>query len=184
MADIVVMGDKRFASIIADSCCAFGVFDGVHKGHRFVIGRAIERAQEIGKKSTVLTFDIDPDELFAPQVLAKLMTNDERLETLATSGVDHVAVLHFTREFASLAPDTFLHQMFDNALPASLHVGEDFKFGFKASGNAESLVAWGRAHGVDVEPVPLLEIDGAPVSSTRIRSLISEGRIEEAKRLL
>ena len=79
------------------ACCAFGVFDGVHKGHQALLSCAIEDAVKRGSASFVLTFDTDPDEMFRPNELKKLMTNEDRIQALAASGVDFVAVLPFTR---------------------------------------------------------------------------------------
>ena len=82
--------------------CVFGVFDGIHAGHRELILDAVEDARSRGTSSFALTFDRDPDELFRPSELRKLMTDERRIEALAASGVDFVAVLPFTREFAAL----------------------------------------------------------------------------------
>ena len=88
------------------------VFDGVHEGHRFLIARACETAREGGGPSCVLTFDIDPDEVFHAERLKKLMDNDARIAMLADTGVDRVCVLPFTRTFAALSPQDFLQKTF------------------------------------------------------------------------
>ena len=164
--------------------CAFGVFDGVHRGHRFLLERARETARESGGRSVALTFDIDPDEVFHPRRLKKLMTNDDRLAMLASAGVDAVCVLPFTREFAASSPERFLLQTFDGTPPAFLHVGSDFKFGARAEGTVRDLDAWGAAGGAQVRAHHLKSADGAPITATRIRLLLAEGAIEEANRLL
>ncbi len=164
--------------------CAFGVFDGVHLGHRFLLDRAQATARENGGRSVALTFDIDPDEKFHPERLRKLMTNEERLAMLATTGVDAVAVLPFTREFAASSPEEFLLQTFDGTVPAYLHVGFDFKFGARAAGTVRDLDAWGANGGTKVCAHGLKSEDGAPITATRIRLLLAEGDIAEANRLL
>ena len=82
--------------VLMDCSCAFGVFDGVHCGHRFLIESACSRARELGIASVVLTFDIDPDERFHPDRLRKLLSNGDRIDMLAQQGVDAVVVLPFT----------------------------------------------------------------------------------------
>ena len=168
----------------AGSSCAFGVFDGVHEGHRYLIGLACEAAQARGGRSIALTFDRDPDEEFRPDTLKKLMTNEERLDMLSETGVDAVVALHFTREFAASSPDEFLLQTFDDTPPSSLHVGFDFRFGSHASGTVKELDTWGRRKGVDIHSVSLRAEDGAPVTATRIRGLLSRGKVREANKLL
>lgn len=184
MAEIIQVGEDGSNSFLSGSSCAFGVFDGVHRGHRFLISRAIETAAETGGASVALTFSIDPDELFAADRLVKLMTNEERLLALAESGVDAVAVLPFDRGFASLSPDDFLDRTFGGNVPAHLHVGEGFRFGSRGSGDARTLEGWGNDRGMRVSCHSLLQLSGAAVSSTRIRGLLANGRVDEAEVLL
>ena len=177
--------DQTFdQTIFEGASCAFGVFDGVHKGHQFLIECAKNSAQASGGKSLVLTFDIDPDEVFRPDQLKKLMTNEDRIATLAQSGVDGVVVLPFTLEFAASSPEEFLYKTFGDSTPAFLHVGYDFKFGARAKGTVEDLRQWGEAHQVTIDAHGLKAEDGAPIPATRIRTLLSEGDIAEANRLL
>lgn len=166
------------------ACCAFGVFDGVHKGHQALLSRAIEDAAKRGSASFVLTFDTDPDEMFRPNELKKLMTDEDRIQALAALEVDFVAVLPFTREFSSLPSEEFLAWTFGEHAPASIHVGCGFRFGARAKGTEETLAAWGSRNMCDVTAHELLCLEGAPVSATRIRQLLSEGAVEEAARLL
>ena len=125
-------------TLLARSACLMGV----HKGHRYLLECARETARKDNGKSIALTFDIDPDELFHADRLKKLMSNEQRIEMLARSGVDAVAVLHFTREFAALSPLDFLNQTFKGFVPAHLHVGLDFHFGAKAAGSVADLGEW------------------------------------------
>ena len=184
VAHIVYRGDDEFETCLRGGVCAFGVFDGVHLGHQLVIDSAIEEADCLGVASVALTFDIDPDELFCPGTLAKLMTNDARIDLLAHSGVDVVAIMRFTYEFAAQEPEVFLETVFGNAKPAGLHVGDDFRFGTQAKGTLETLEAWGSAQGVHIVGHKLLEVGGMPVTSTRIRKLLAEGKADEALSLL
>lgn len=184
MAEIYKVDEGFDRGFFKGSSCAFGVFDGVHRGHRFLIDCARRTAGENGERSVVLTFDIDPDEKFHPKRLKKLMTNEERLARLAASGVDAVAVLPFTDEFAASSPEAFLLRTFDGEPPAHLHVGSDFRFGAKACGTVRELGAWGDDVGMEVCVHDLKGADGIPITATRIRLLLAEGKVEEANRLL
>lgn len=179
-SEIVCATDARFAG----TACAFGVFDGVHEGHRFIIGKALDDARERGVSSTIITFDRDPEELFHADVHNKLMSNEERISTLAGFGADQVAVIPFGQHQAAVLPGAFLNDLFGPAPPSKLFVGEDFRFGAGAAGTIETLRMWGRMHGMSAEGVSLFQMDGAPVTSTRIRCLLAEGNVQGAARLL
>ena len=104
MAVVISRNDPAFDEALLDrASVAFGVFDGVHEGHRFIIGEAVNTAREEGRASAVITFDIDPDEVFAADRLKKLMTNEARIAKLAELDVDAVVVLPFSREFARIS---------------------------------------------------------------------------------
>lgn len=171
-------------SLFNGSSCAFGVFDGLHKGHRYLLDSAIASARDNGTRSIAITFDIDPDEVFHPDRLKKLMRNADRLEALAASGVDDVAVLPFTPEFYSRNPEEFLRATFPNGAPAHMHVGEDFRFGARAAGTVDTLQAWGDRVGCEVYAHKLVSADGKPITATRIRLLLLDCKVDEATRLL
>ena len=168
---------------LAGSVCAFGVFDGVHAGHQFLLDCARRQAQERGAAFAILTFDTDPDERFHPARLKKLMSNEARLQKLAALS-DAVVVLPFTREFSSLSPIEFLDETLGGNVPLALHVGCDIRFGAKAQGTVDDLSLWGSAHGMEVRAHKLFETEGAAVTATRIRLLLEKGEIEEANKLL
>lgn len=171
-------------SLFNGSSCAFGVFDGLHKGHRYLLDSAIASARDNGARSIAITFDIDPDEVFHPDRLKKLMRNADRIEALAASGVDDVAVLPFTPEFYSRNPEEFLCATFPNGAPAHMHVGEDFRFGARAAGTVDTLQAWGDRVGCEVYAHKLVSADGKPITATRIRLLLLDCKVDEATRLL
>lgn len=184
MAKIYRVDDTFDHGFFKGTSCAFGVFDGVHRGHRYLLDCARSTAAESGGASVALTFDIDPDDVFHPDRLKKLMTNEERIAMLAQSGVDAVVVLPFTRDFAASSPEAFLLQTFDGTVPAFLHVGYDFKFGARAAGTVRDLDTWAEEGGTCVQAHDLKSDDGAPITATRIRLLLAEGDIEEANHLL
>ena len=184
MAQVYSADEARALGLIQGSACSFGVFDGVHEGHRFIIDFARKSAVDSGAKSIVITFSIDPDEIFRANTLKKLMSNDDRIAELSKLDVDAVVVLPFSREFAAQPPHEFLETTFGGNAPSSLHVGYDFRFGCKAAGSVSVLAEWGADRGMKVFGHELLVRDGAPVTATRIRSLLGEGKIEEACQLL
>lgn len=184
VAPIFKADDSFDRSLFKGASCAFGVFDGVHCGHRFLLSCAQQTAAENGGKSIALTFDIDPDEMFNADHLRKLMSNGERLEMLAQTGVDAVVALPFTKDFAASSPEEFLDRTFGGHVPAHLHVGSDFRFGAKAAGTVPDLKAWANSHGMVVDAHDLKSEDGAPITATRIRKLLAAGEIVKANHLL
>lgn len=184
MAIIHRVGDTVKSELFEGASCAFGVFDGVHRGHQFLIDCAKDTAFESAGKSIALTFDKDPDEVFRPEKLKKLMTNEERLRALSSTGVDIVAVLPFTREFAASSPDEFLEKTFNGFPPAHLHVGYDFRFGVKASGDVCDLKEWGRDVNSCIHAHELKSLDGDAITATRIRGLLAQTDIQAANKLL
>jgi riboflavin kinase/FMN adenylyltransferase len=164
-----------------------GVFDGVHRGHQQIIGRAVERAWAGNHPSVLLTFDPHPSEVVRPgshpPVLTTQRTKAELVEQL---GVDVFCVVPFTPDFMRLAPDEFVHEVLVSSLhAAAVVVGENFRYGRKAAGDVPSLTRAGRSFGFAVEGVPLLEEeDGTSISSTYIRSCIAGGDVRAAAHAL
>lgn len=184
MADIIYLDDGFDPKIFDESSCAFGVFDGVHRGHRYLLAQAMCLAASSGGKAIALTFDRDPDELFRPTTLKKLLSNEDRIARLAQSGVDAVCVLRFTREFAAKEPRQFLEDTFGGHAPAHLHVGVDFNFGARGAGHVHDLQEWASESGTAVHAHHLIAADRMPITATRIRAFLAEGKIEEANAIL
>ena len=152
---------------------AVGTFDGVHLGHREVIRGA----------DTVLTFDPHPSMVVAPGGAPKLLTTLERkAELIGALGVQELVVIPFDREFAARQAQAFVDDVLVGALQAThVSVGENFRFGHKAHGDAQMLAGDGR---FEARVVPLLEVDGEVVSSSHIRGLVAGGAVQYAGELL
>lgn len=167
---------------------AIGVFDGLHLGHRAILERALARAKACISRCVVVSFDPHPEVVLRPgsfRWVAPLTPLQEKRDRLLQMGVDELHVIPFTRELAGLEPETFVREHVTKPFrPLALVVGEDFALGRGRSGNVQRLAVIGRDHDFEVEAVPLFQMDGAPVSSTRIRELLAAGRVDEASRLL
>ncbi len=170
-------------SDLAGACVAIGVFDGCHLGHQALIGSCVAEANEIGAKCVILTFDIDPDELFSADS-AKIMSNDERISYLSSLNPDSILLIRFDRETSSIEPTDFLDTLFANYLPKSIYVGSDFRFGKAKKGTTETLSAWCEEHAIKLYIHKLIEKDGQAVKSTRIRKLLDAGELQVANALL
>ena len=176
--------DESFDSgFFAGSSCAFGVFDGLHRGHQYLISQACATTPS-GARAIALTFDVDPDEVFRPTSLKKLMRNADRLDALSCSGVDDVVAFAFREELFTKTPDEFLAFAFRQGAPSHLHVGEDFRFGARAAGTVETLRTWGARAGCQIHAHRLVSADDEPITARRIRSLLLNCKVVEANRLL
>jgi len=171
---------------IGEVICAVGVFDGMHQGHQYLIGQTIDEAQMRGLPSMVVTFDCDPDELFLPvEKVRKLFSNSDRLAWLATMPVDYVLVLPFKDELARIEARQFMDRIFTTVVrPKGIHVGQDFRYGHKAMGKVDDLQRWAQQHDCAVHAHILVCDNGLPITATRIRDALSEGRLAEANALL
>jgi len=165
---------------------AIGMFDGVHLGHRAVIEAAVRSARRSGGLAAVLTFDPHPSRLFRPENPVRLIMDcDRRTQALLALGVDAVIVQPFDAAFAALEADAFLAHL--RARLAGLHtvyVGENWRFGKGRKGDVALLVAEAKKNRLHVVSAPRINSDGEPISSTRIRGLITEGAIDAANVLL
>jgi riboflavin kinase/FMN adenylyltransferase len=152
---------------------AIGTFDGVHVGHRAVIGDA----------DTVLTFDPHPLQVIHPEAAPKLiMPPAIQRDVIEGLGVSELVVIPFDREFASIDPERFCSEILVTRMGATeVSVGENFRFGAKAKGTPALLAS---REEFETRVVPLVEVGGETVSSTRIRALVSAGEVEEAAEYL
>ena len=165
---------------------AVGNFDGVHLGHAAVLARARARAAEAGGRSAVLTFDPHPAAVLRPQDAPELLTPPgERTALLHGLGVDDVHTLTFDRALSQLEAEVFVHEvLWPRLRPSWVVVGDNFSFGRGARGRPADLARLGERLGFGVEVVPPVLVDGAPVSSSRVRQRVRDADLAGAARLL
>jgi riboflavin kinase / FMN adenylyltransferase len=165
---------------------ALGNFDGLHRGHVKIIERVNRRAGERGSTSVVMTFDPHPPRVVRPDKAPPLiMTKAQRLEAIAASGIQGTAVVRFTHELSQWDPETFVRTVLVEWLHvAEVWVGANFLFGRDRAGNFSLLRALGARYGFRAEKIDPVRYREFVVSSTRIRRLIGEGRVDEAGALL
>lgn len=165
---------------------SIGNFDGMHRGHQAVIARLREEGVRHAVPVTLMIFEPQPQEYFHPeQAPARLMRTSDKCLTAVAAGVDRILCLRFDARLASLSAEKFIDDILVTRLGVKhLVVGDDFRFGKNRAGNFAQLTAAGRAAGFSVESMPRVDVDGARVSSTRVREALAAGELDLATRLL
>ena len=165
---------------------AIGNFDGLHRGHLKIVERIRRGATERGGTSVVMTFEPHPPRVLRPDKAPPLlMTSEQKRNALARAGVQGLAVVRFTEELSQWEPEAFVRRVLVDWLRvAEVWVGADFLFGRNRSGNFTLLKTQGLQFGFRAEKIDPIRYKDFVVSSTRIRRLVSEGRVEEAGALL
>ena len=163
---------------------AIGVFDGIHDGHRTLFEAARKDADTRGVELAIVTFDIDPDELFGRDASSfKLMRNNTRLAALAceqSAQASEVVAIVTDKENMGLEAADFLDKLASQIDVVSVHVGADFRFGKKAQGTVDDIEAWGGRIGADCYPQKLYKAKGDVVTATRVRDMIAQGDVDTA----
>jgi riboflavin kinase/FMN adenylyltransferase len=165
---------------------ALGNFDGLHRGHAKIIDRVRRRAGERGGTPAAMTFDPHPPRVVRPDKAPPLlMTTEQRLEALGRAGMQSVAVVRFTREMSLWDPEMFVKTVLVDWLRvAEVWVGANFLFGHDRAGTFSVLRSLGSRYGFRAEKIDPVRYKDFVVSSTRVRRLIAEGRVDEAGALL
>jgi riboflavin kinase/FMN adenylyltransferase len=177
---------------VGGSAVTIGIYDGVHLGHRALLGELGLRARAAGLATVVVTFDRHPSSVIRPGSAPALLCDlDQKLELLEATGVDRTVVVPFDNDRANETAEEFVDGVLVEGLGAKLVVvGEDFRFGHGRKGDVALLEEMGSQSGFEVEGISLqADRDGSgvlaePISSTRIRNLIAEGSVEKAAVLL
>jgi riboflavin kinase/FMN adenylyltransferase len=172
------------------SVVTIGSYDGVHRGHQLIIGRAVAHARELGLPAVVVTFDPHPKEVTRPGSHPPLLApHARRAELMAGLGVDAVLVLPFTKEFSQLSPADFVVKVLVEKLHARAVVeGPTFRFGHRATGTVATLAELGETYGFEVLVIDLYEQGtagrGEALSSSLARRLITDGDVADAAEVL
>jgi riboflavin kinase/FMN adenylyltransferase len=170
------------ATLQAPCVLAIGNFDGMHLGHQALLAKLIQTAKTLGLSSAVMTFEPHPRELFTPDnAPSRLCSLREKLEYFANAGVERVYVCAFNRRFAKVSAEDFMQRILRQSLNAqAILVGEDFRFGAQRAGTTQDFVQ----AGFNLIQLPQVDLDNERVSSTRVRSALANGQLEQAAMLL
>src|ERR1044071_1010518 len=184
--DTIHFPDDPRPSWLVHPVIALGNFDGLHRGHLKIIERVKRGAAEHGGTSMAMTFDPHPPRVVRPdRAPPLLMTKAQKLEALEHAGISCVAVVRFTHEMSQWDPETFVRTVLVEWLRVSeVWVGANFLFGHERSGNFSSLRTLGQRYGFRADKIDPVRYKEFVVSSTRIRRLVTEGRVDEAGALL
>ncbi|MBA3944688.1 MAG: bifunctional riboflavin kinase/FAD synthetase [Herpetosiphonaceae bacterium] len=162
-----------------------GVFDGVHRGHQYLLGKVVERAQALVGVSVALTFDPHPDIILHPERQHRYVCDlDRRIVLIEQLGIDHLVILPFDATFARQTAEQFMAQLCAHVQLRELWVGHDFRLGYRGLGTVELLASLGHELGYTVHPINAELIAGQPVSSTLIRQYLEAGNVVMAQQLL
>jgi len=169
----------------AETVLTVGTFDGIHRGHQHLVRQLVARARESGRLSAALTFHPHPRAILQPESPPRYLSSpEERAALLGEMGVDLLVQLPFTRELAATSAAELIAELMDALHMAELWVGVGFSMGRGREGNTDRLLVLADEMGFTLRIIQPLLDDGEPISSTRIRNLLMEGRVREAERLL
>ncbi|MEX1185714.1 MAG: bifunctional riboflavin kinase/FAD synthetase [Gemmatimonadaceae bacterium] len=177
------MHESGLPPTVTATVVTVGTFDGMHRGHRDVVQRLVDRAATAGLPSLLLTFDPHPLEVVNPAAAPQLLTSrEEKIEILAETGLDYVAVLPFTRQLADYSAEEFVELVLRARFRMrQLLIGYDHGFGRSRAGDVSVLKSLGKRDGFDVEVVRAVEApDGHSISSTAIRRAVAGGDLDRA----
>jgi len=184
--DVIHFPDDARPARWAQPVLALGNFDGVHRGHRKILDRVNRVASERGATPLVMTFDPHPPRVVRPDKAPPLlMTTAQRLEAMAAAGLQGAAIVRFTHEMSKWTPEEFVKTVLVDWMRVSeVWVGANFLFGHDRAGNFSLLRALGATFGFKAEKIDPVRYKDFVVSSTRVRRLVAEGRVDEAGALL
>jgi len=182
----VIRDDTPVGAIVKGAVVALGNFDGVHLGHRAVIGAAIDMARRLGRPALAVTFEPHPRSFFSPHTPQFRLTDETaKLRLLAATGLDGAVVMTFDGARAGTTAQDFInHDLIGRLGISGISVGYDFHFGKGRAGSPSLLAAEAPRLGIEVHIQPHIDILERPVSSTAIRMALAEGQITEATAML
>jgi riboflavin kinase / FMN adenylyltransferase len=184
--NFIVVRDSAPDDALRGAVVAIGNFDGVHRGHRAVIGAALDQARALGRPAAALTFEPHPRAYFNPgEPLFRLTDEAVKLRLLASTGLDGAIVLTFDAALAGLSAESFVERILVERFAVSgAVIGFNFHFGMNRAGSPDFLKAQGKKYGFAVDVVPRFEDQGRPVSSGPIRDALAAGQVDQAAEFL
>lgn len=181
------MKSYKTNEFFSDSPCvvALGCFDGVHIGHQSVISRAVSISKDLSVKSAVWTFDESPRNFFSPYTSPIITDRDEKRKLMRALGIDIFVSVPFDTETGSLSPEDFFEKILVQRLRA-VHIvcGFNYSFGKGGRGKTELLKKLCDDNNIGLTIIESIDVDGVPISSSRIREAVEAGNIEEAQKYL
>ena len=172
--------------LVSGTVATMGNFDGIHLGHQTLVRNTVEESQRLGYPSTVLTFEPHPLKVLAPERAPSLILSyEDKMALLQSLGVDIVVAQRFDLQFASIAADEFVCRfLVDRLKIKKLWVGRDLRFGQGRKGGTDNLLRLAPGAGFEVGVLDPILLDGIRISSSRIRQLVEEGRVDEVRPML
>ena len=181
----IIRGLKDIAPLHEETALAIGNFDGIHLGHQRILNFLCKRKKKKGFTPAVVIFSPHPRVILRNEVLPMIQTLDQRLEDIASFGIDTAVIIPFNKKFSQMSASDFVREILLKILHArEIIVGKNFFFGRAKEGNTDFLSSLGRQHGYQVFPIPPVKQNGIIVSSSLIRNLLQNGSVEKANILL
>lgn len=182
----IINGIENIKGRFKNPVVTIGNFDGVHLAHRSIFEKVIEQARAIDGESIVMTFEPHPIKLFQPTVILPLITSyKKKIQLIEEVGISTLIHVDFTKEFANISARDFITEILCHKIGMKeIVIGHDCSFGKNRQGNATFLQEMAKDLGFKVHVMEPIKVNGIPVSSTRIREMIKDGQVKEAKRLL
>jgi riboflavin kinase/FMN adenylyltransferase len=174
------------ADIARPTVLTLGVFDGLHLGHQLIMKTVVDRARAIGAVPTVITFEPHPRAVLHPESAPPLLqTLDQKIEAMGVLGIEQTIVIHFDKAFSQIRAEDFLREVVVDRLHAKeVYLGRGFFFGHKRAGNIDLLRQVSERLGFLADEVPEVRLRGKRIGSTLIRELLTQGRVNLARRML
>lgn len=174
------------ADIARPTVLTLGVFDGLHLGHQLIMKTVVERARAANAVPTVITFEPHPRAVLHPESAPPLLqTLDQKIEAMGVLGIEQTIVIHFDKAFSEIRAEAFLREVVVDRLHAKeVYLGRGFFFGHNREGNIDLLRKVSERLGFFADEVPEVRLRGTRIGSTRIRELLSQGRVNLARRML
>ena len=183
---MAIFHDTHNLPLFKNPVLTIGTFDGVHRGHRAILNEVVTHARNAGGESVLLTFEPHPRKLLFPdQPLGIITPLQQKLELISATGIQHIVVVPFTREFALLSADEYIRNFMVGIFhPHTIIIGYDHRFGNDRKGDIKLLEFYAADYHYELVEIPAQLIDEAAVSSTKIRNAISTGLLPEAAFML